>query len=579
MMPSLIPYIVLWPLLLAGMLQIPRLRKLALYLSPWAAFPALLIALFTFPNAVIELPWLLLGSTWGLDPVARAFLLLTGLLWGLACWHSRYHLPFAQQAGFFSWFHLALAGNIGLIVSLDMLSFYLFFTLMSFASYGLVVHTRSERAWYAGKCYLILVILGEAALFAALVIAASTSGTLLFAQARPLLEQSEWLDTVLLLAWIGFGIKVGTVGLHVWLPLAHPVAPPPASAVLSGIMLKAGLLGWLRLLPLGEATLEGWGEWWMVLGLSAAFYAVLIGLTQRDAKTVLAYSSISQMGLLTAAVGLGLILPHAWPQILTTILIYSLHHGLAKGALFLGIGMLMHARPASRKWLLAGLALPALSLVGAPLTSGWLAKSLLKTQAMHAPDHWEMLWQNLLPASAVATALLMAKFMLLAIRIKNQPDDSLPVPANAHSVPWAILLLLVTIMPLATNWLDNFEISRSLIINSLWPILLAGLLFHYFHRQVIRNTPLSQRIANSTMPPGDILTWYEHSFQIISACLHHLFIQKFPCWLQRIRHMFLHALDLSTWSVRLDQAEKLLCHWPVALCGLILLGIILTIFN
>jgi len=131
-----------------------------------------------------------------------------------------------------------------------MLSFYLFFTLMSLASYGLVVHTRSERACYAGKCYLIFVILGEAALFAALLLVASTCSTLSFEAARPLLAQSEWLDTILLLAWIGFGIKVGTIGLHVWLPLAHPVAPPPASAVLFGIMLKAGLLGWPRLLPL-----------------------------------------------------------------------------------------------------------------------------------------------------------------------------------------------------------------------------------------------------------------------------------------------------------------------------------------
>lgn len=574
MMGSLIPHIVIWPLLLAGMLQTPRLRTLALRLSPWATFPALLTALFASHHEVIKLPWLLLGSEWGMDLTGRALLLLTGLLWGLACWHSRYHLPPTQQASFFSWFHLALAGNIGLIVSLDMLSFYLFFTLMSLASYGLVVHTRSERACYAGKCYLIFVILGEAALFAALLLVASTCSTLSFEAARPLLVQSEWLDTILLLAWIGFGIKVGTIGLHVWLPLAHPVAPPPASAVLSGIMLKAGLLGWLRLLPLGEATLESWGEWWMVLGLLAAFCAVLIGLTQRDAKTLLAYSSISQMGLLTAAVGLGLILPHAWPQILTTILIYSLHHGFAKGALFLGTSMLMHAHPISRKWLLAGVALPALSLVGAPLTSGWLAKSLLKTQAMHAPDHWEILWQNLLPASAIATALLMARFMLLAIRMK--PDETLPIPAHIHSVPWAILLLLVAIMPLATNWLGDFEISLSLIINSLWPLMFAGLLFHFFYRQAIRDTPLNQRIANLAIPPGDMLAWYEHSIRITSARLHHLLDRKLPCWLQKTRHMLLRKLDLSAWSAHLDRAEKLLCHWPVALCGLILLGIILT---
>jgi len=575
----LLPFSVIWPLLLAGMLQIPRLHTLALGLSPWAAFPALPIALFAADHTIIELPWLLLGSEWGLDLTGRVFLVLTGVLWGLTCWHSRYHLPSTQQARFFSWFHLALAGNIGLIVSLDMLSFYLFFTLMSFASYGLIAHTRSEQAWYAGKCYLILVILGEAALFAALILTASTCNTLLFETARPLLAQSEWLNTILLLTWIGFGIKVGTIGLHVWLPLAHPAAPPPASAVLSGIMLKAGLLGWLRLLPLGETTLENWGEWWMVLGLLATFYGALIGLTQRDAKTLLAYSSISQMGLLTAAVGLGLILPHAWPQILTTILIYSLHHGFAKGALFMGAGMLLHAHPASRKWLLTGLLLPALSLVGAPLTSGWLAKSLLKTQATHAPGYWEVLWQNLLPASAVATALLMARFVLLTTRIKNQPDNTLSVPDHKYFAPWIILLLLITIIPMAVNWLDDFEISHSLIINSLWPLILATLLFLYLHRQTTRNSPLGRRIAHLAIPPGDMLVFYEYGIRRILLWLNYLSNHELPYWLLKIQHIFQRVPDLSIWSTRLDQSEKFLSHWPIALCGLILLGIILAKFN
>jgi hypothetical protein len=96
--------------------------------------------------------------------------------------------------------------------------------------------------------------------------------------------------------------------LHVWLPLAHTVAPTPASAVLSGSMIKAGLLGWIRFLPPGGGGDPAWGAVFIAAGITAAFYGVAIGLGQKHPKTVLAYSSISQMGLITVAFGIGLTL-------------------------------------------------------------------------------------------------------------------------------------------------------------------------------------------------------------------------------------------------------------------------------
>jgi len=91
--------------------------------------------------------------------------------------------------------------------------------------------------------------------------------------------------------------------LHFWLPLAHPVAPTPASAVLSGAMIKAGLLGWLLTLPLSETALPQWGTLMIMVGALASIGAALIGVCQHQAKAVLAYSSISQMGLITIMVG------------------------------------------------------------------------------------------------------------------------------------------------------------------------------------------------------------------------------------------------------------------------------------
>ena len=119
------------------------------------------------------------------------------------------------------------------------------------------------------------------------------------------LPASPWRDASLALLILGFGLKIGLVPGHVWMPLAYTAAPIPAAAVLSGAAVKAGVIGFIRFLPLGVAMPE-WGEALAAAGLFSAFYGVLIGITQKNPKTVLAYSSISQMGLLAAALGMGL---------------------------------------------------------------------------------------------------------------------------------------------------------------------------------------------------------------------------------------------------------------------------------
>jgi hydrogenase-4 component B len=111
----------------------------------------------------------------------------------------------------------------------------------------------------------------------------------------------------------GFAVKAGIMPLHVWLPLAHPAAPVAASAVLSGALIKAGLIGWLRLLPLGGAAWPGWGTVFVVVGLTTAIAGALIGVAQTRPKVVLAYSSVSQMGIIATLVGVGLLAPAAAP--------------------------------------------------------------------------------------------------------------------------------------------------------------------------------------------------------------------------------------------------------------------------
>ena len=145
------------------------------------------------------------------------------------------------------------------------------------------------------------------------------------------LPMSSWRNASLVLLILGFGLKIGLVPGHVWMPLAYKAAPIPAAAVLSGAAVKAGVIGFIRFLPLGVAT-PGWGEALTAAGMLSAFYGVLVGITQQNPKTVLAYSSVSQMGLLAAALGMGLAAGDNGATL--TVSFAAVHHVLAKGGYF-----------------------------------------------------------------------------------------------------------------------------------------------------------------------------------------------------------------------------------------------------
>ena len=119
------------------------------------------------------------------------------------------------------------------------------------------------------------------------------------------LPASPWRDAVIALVVAGFGMKMGLVPFNGWMPLNYAAAPIPAAAVLSGAGVKAGVIGLIRFLPLG-VPLEELGDGLAALGFFTAFYGVAIGLTQHNPKHVLAYSSISQMGVIAAAFGFAL---------------------------------------------------------------------------------------------------------------------------------------------------------------------------------------------------------------------------------------------------------------------------------
>jgi hydrogenase-4 component B len=397
------------------------------WLAMTAPIPAVFAAILISSTQGVALDWVLLGIRIGLDDTSRVFLMTSALMWIVAAVYAVGSLSQSSDAArFHVFFQLAMAGNFALILAQDMVTFFLGFTLMGLSAYGLVGHQRTASARHAGKLYLRWTIFGEVILFCALVLIAARSGGLDFEGLRTTTPSHLAVALVV----IGFGIKLALPGLHVWLPLSYSSAPSAGAAVLSGPMISAGLLGWMRFLPPGSEALSNWGETLVTLGIAQVVLGTTVGLVQRDPKAVLGYSSIAKMGVLTVGFGVALAAPQTSSALLAVLTLYAVHHLLVKGALFLGIGFL--ERGIARSYTLATLMFLSLALAGAPLTGGAIAKTLLNNAL---PQVWSSLYW-LLMASGAGSTLLMGRFLYLASRIS--PRDS--TSAILALTVWSLLV-------------------------------------------------------------------------------------------------------------------------------------------
>ncbi len=432
------------PLALAGAAILPAARALVLRLAVIAPLPALALALVAPPSALSE-PWLMMGTVIGLDSVSRIFLAFSAILWAAAAATARRWMRGDGHAtGFITCFLLAMTGNIGLILAQDAFSFYALFALMSFASFGLVVHARSDKAYRAGRLYIGFVVAGELALFAGLLLASREAGSPLLADLR--MAELSGLSVALLIG--GFAVKLGIMPLHFWLPPAHGAAPVPASAVLSGAMIKAGLFGMLSSLPLGLHAYPDHATVMLAAGLVTIFAAALIGVREESPKAVLGFSSVSQMGIIALGLGAGLMAPAAWPVLLPVVVFLAAHHALAKGALFLGAGMFGAVTGLrARILVMLALILPAAALAGLTATPGALGKEALKSALETGSADWLPWLIAALTLSGVATTLLMARFAHTLWKQAPGAPEMVRAQPDGLVVPFLGLVALSAILP------------------------------------------------------------------------------------------------------------------------------------
>lgn len=459
------------PLAMAACCLSPGFRRRVPFLLAFAPVPALLAAFFSPDGAFVFFPNPF-RMTLTLDRPGAILLGGAALLWSAAgAFAALYMGRKPATIRFAVWWLLTLAGSLGVFIVGDVVSFYLVYTLASLAAYGLIVHEQTASAHRAGVVYVVLALFSEAFLLLAFVMLAAThpDANPLIRDVAATLPASPMRESIVALLILGFGLKMGLVPLHIWLPLAHPAAPMPASAVLSGVVVKAGVIGLIRFLPF-EAGLPIWGTVLIAVGLVTAYYGVAIGVTQTRAKTILAYSTVSQMGLLAVLLGVGL--ENADPGGTMLVAYYAVHHTLVKGALFLAVGILAATGGARLRPALLLTAILALSLGGMPLTSGALAKLATKPVLGYGALSYVMSL-----AGAGSTLLMLHFLMTVARDARRNPDASAP---PGQFLPWLVVAAASLIIPWSLYPAIAGEPVQSLfqaeaLWKLLWPMIVGGL--------------------------------------------------------------------------------------------------------
>jgi formate hydrogenlyase subunit 3/multisubunit Na+/H+ antiporter MnhD subunit len=263
-----------------------------------------------------------------------------------------------------------------------------------------------------------------------------------------------WASAAFLLALVGFGAKAGLVPLHVWLPEAHPAAPSPVSALMSGVMLKTAIYGMLRV----TFDLVGDPQWWwglvaIALGLATALYGVIFAAVQTDMKRLLAYSSIENVGVLFTGIGLAIVFHgagmHALAALaLVAVLYHALNHAFMKSLLFLGTGAVLHATGERNLGRLGGLIhrmpwagwltlVGVLAIAGLPPLNGFVSEWLLLQSLLFSHEVPHPFVNMLLPlgAAIVALAAALAGYVMVkffGVIFLGQPRE--PTLTQAHDV-------------------------------------------------------------------------------------------------------------------------------------------------
>ncbi len=482
---------------------VPMLTGIALYFVPDEKMlirkaGVLSASLFSLAGVIWLLPMVFAGEVccdlielmqfnlyFNIDLIGWTFAFLITLIWVLATIFSFAYMDFEHNlCRYYSFFIFTLGSILGVVFAGDFFSLFIFFEIMTFSSFVLVIHKQNQEALQAGSLYLYMAIIGGLSLLFAILLLYGNVGHL---NMVPALEEiGNQRTAILLLFMVGFGIKAGIVPLHIWLPLAHPVAPSPASALLSGIMIKAGAYGILRVSlvlfqPAGALSEADWsfifssGYILMWVGIITMLAGALMAILQGNAKRILAFSSISQMGYIVTGIGVAMFMGAEGTMGFSGSLYHIANHAIFKAGLFAMIGvvyMYTHELDLSR---LGGMArkmpvvavtfvIAALGIAGIPGFNGFASKTLVHDSLLEAHQYYDIYGIYVAERFFMVTsALTICYFIKLfqgvflgPVPEKLDQDYRIPPSVNFVIIIFAALVLGIGIFP-------NFLLDRLIL--------------------------------------------------------------------------------------------------------------------
>jgi formate hydrogenlyase subunit 3/multisubunit Na+/H+ antiporter MnhD subunit len=420
----------------AGVMALRRFRFVATVLFPLGAFFSIVLmavalsAAFADPEvAVLPLGLPQLPFHLRLDSLSSFFLLLIG---GVSAGVSTFAAGYFRKGegtppGLICLeYHVFLASIALVVLADDAYVFMVVWETMAFSSFFLVMaNHRIPEIRRAGYLYMLVAHIGALGILLCFGLLQANTGDYTFANMRSQHLTPFWGSVAFCLAVFGFGAKAGLLPLHAWLPEAHPAAPSPFSALMSGVMLKIALYGILRVgFDLLQTRIWWWGVLLMAVGLASALFGVVFSTVQVEMKRLLAYSSIENIGLICAGLGLSMLFASYGMQAysalaLTAALYHTISHAFFKSLLFCSTGAVLHATGERSLGKLGGLMrfmpwvawptlIGVLSCAGLPPFGGFVAEWLLLQSFLFTTGLPSSFLDMLVPVMAAMIALIAA---------------------------------------------------------------------------------------------------------------------------------------------------------------------------
>lgn len=388
-----------------------------------------------------------------LDGLSLVFVMIALLIGAVVLAYSAEYLSEGRQLSFYLWMTVFALGMVGLVLADDLVLLFLCWEVTSLTSFLLIARSGSGGEAASGRTLLITFIGGLTLLVAVvLMIGATGTTSLSAAMASPVWQEDSTLTTVVAVLVAVSGLtKAAQFPFHVWLPDAMAAATPVSAYLHAAAVVKAGIY---LLLRFSEAFSEvvAWNALLIVVGLFTAAMAALFALSQTDLKRLMAYSTVSQLGLITAAIGVGT--PHA----LTAAVVHTIAHALFKSGLFMMVGVVDHQTgtrdirrlPALRKvmpWSFATVALGTASMAGLPPLLGFVSKETILGSLLDAPGPGWTGWAAFAAATAasVLTFAYCAKILLGTFVDGDRKLEDCAIPNPRESGP---MLLVPAMLPI-----------------------------------------------------------------------------------------------------------------------------------